>query len=109
MIGQESTYANFSHHAPQFENASLPGILFTYSEVEFILAEAAARPSITVPGTAEEHYIKGGTSSILYWGGTTAEATTYLAQPKMKYAPAIATRRVALQCLRKKLLELKNG
>lgn len=90
VIGQESTYANFSHHAPQFENAALPGILFTYSEVEFILAEAAARPSITVPGTAEDHYNNGVTSSIIYWGGTAEDATAYLEQPKVKYSSAIA-------------------
>ena len=96
VIGEESTYANFSHHAPQFEEAALPGILFTYSEVEFILAEAAARPSINVPGTAEEHYINGVTSSIKYWGGTAAEAATYLAQPKVKYSSAIAASSAAM-------------
>lgn len=95
VIGQESTYANFSHHATQFENAALPGILFTYSEVEFILAEAAAR-TFTVPGTAEEHYINGVTSSIIYWGGTAAEAATYLAQPSVKYTSAIAASSAAM-------------
>lgn len=89
VIGQESTYANFSHHAPQFENASLPGVLFTYTEVEFILAEAAAR-KFTVPGSAKEHYVNGVTSSILYWGGTADDASDYLAQPEVAYTSAIA-------------------
>jgi hypothetical protein len=89
VIGQESTYANFSHFSEKFENATLPGVLFSYSEVEFILAEAAAR-NFTVPGTAPDHYNNGVTASILYWGGTAADATAYLAQPEVAYASAIA-------------------
>jgi len=90
VIGQESTYANFSHFSEQFENASLPGILFSYSEVEFILAELAAK-NFTVPGTAMEHYNNGVAASIVYWGGTPAEVVAYLAQPKVNYLTAIAT------------------
>ena len=89
VIGLESTYANFSHFAEKFEVATLPGILLTYSEVEFILAEAAAR-NFSVPGTAEEHYNNAVRASILYWGGTDAEATAYLAQPEVAYTSALA-------------------
>lgn len=89
-IGVKSSYLTHSHHAKKFEVADLPGILFTYSEVEFILAEAAAR-NFTVPGTAEEHYNNGVTASILYWGGTSADATAYLAQPNVAYTSALAS------------------
>lgn len=59
----------------------------TYSEVEFILAEAAER-GYPVVGTAEEHYNAGVTASILFWGGTEAEAAAYLAQPAVAYTTA---------------------
>jgi hypothetical protein len=88
-IGAESTYSQYSHLAPIFENATLEGILFDYTEVEFILAEAAAR-SFAITGTAESHYNAGITASILYWGGTNADATTYLGLPAVSYNLAIA-------------------
>ena len=37
------------------------------------------------------HYNNAVTASILYWGGTTAEATTYLAQPGVNYTTAPGT------------------
>lgn len=89
VIGQESTYSSFSHLSTQFENASLPGVLLSYSEVEFILAEAAAR-NFTVPGTVEEHYNNGIMASILYWGGSATDADTYMAQLEVSYTTAIA-------------------
>ncbi|MEZ4857078.1 MAG: SusD/RagB family nutrient-binding outer membrane lipoprotein [Gelidibacter sp.] len=88
-IGLASTYAQYSHVSAQIEQATLPGILMDYSEVEFLLAEAAAR-NFTVPGTAKEHYDAGITASILFWGGTAADATTYLATPGVDYATALA-------------------
>lgn len=88
-IGAGSAYANHSHHAKQFQVADLQGTLFTYTEVEFILAEAAAR-NFTVPGTAAQHYNNGVTASIEYWGGSSADAATYLAQPNVAYTTALA-------------------
>ncbi|MEH6406035.1 MAG: SusD/RagB family nutrient-binding outer membrane lipoprotein [Leeuwenhoekiella sp.] len=89
-IGSASSYSANSHVAAQFQAATAPGIIFDYAEVEFLLAEAAAR-SFPVTGSAASHYTAGITESITYWGGSTADATAYLAQPEVAYASALAT------------------
>ncbi|WAC09633.1 SusD/RagB family nutrient-binding outer membrane lipoprotein [Dyadobacter pollutisoli] len=82
-----NTYANFSHVGTKIIEPALEGLLMDYTEVEFYLAEAVERGFIT-SGTAPEHYNAAITASILYWGGTAADATTYLAQPKVAYTTA---------------------
>ena len=83
-----SNYAAFSHFSSQvMMDPTLPAVLIDYAEVEFLLAEAVER-GYTVTGTAEEHYNNGIRASILYWGGTDAEADAYLAQPEVAYATA---------------------
>ena len=76
--GVQSAYAQFSHVHPSITVATFPNTLMDYSEVEFYLAEAAAR-GYGVTGSASEHYEKAITASIVFWGGTPAEATGYLA------------------------------
>ncbi|MFB6455616.1 SusD/RagB family nutrient-binding outer membrane lipoprotein [Chitinophaga sp. Hz27] len=56
---------DYSFPGTQAYSATMPGILMTYSEVEFILAEAAARGYNV--GDAATHYQNGVRSSILYW------------------------------------------
>jgi hypothetical protein len=85
--GFSNTYADFSHPSDKIIATTFEAILMDYAEIEFGLAEAAER-GFTVPGTAAEHYANGVRSSILYWGGTDAEATAYLAQPAVAYATA---------------------
>ncbi|MCF2504354.1 SusD/RagB family nutrient-binding outer membrane lipoprotein [Dyadobacter sp. CY107] len=87
--GMLNTYSAFSHVADKIIEPDLEGLLLDYSEVEFLLAEAIERGFIT--GSAAEHYNKAVTASITYWGGTAAQATAYLAQPKVAYATAAAT------------------
>jgi len=67
--------------------ATFPSDLLDYAETEFLLAEAVER-GFPVTGTAEQHYNNGITASITYWGGTTAQAQTYLAQPTVAYSTA---------------------
>ncbi|NSL89017.1 SusD/RagB family nutrient-binding outer membrane lipoprotein [Chitinophaga sp. Mgbs1] len=57
---------NFSIPGKQIYSATMPGILMTYSEVEFILAEAAAR-GMSVGGDAATHYGNGITASFNFW------------------------------------------
>ncbi|WP_134091482.1 SusD/RagB family nutrient-binding outer membrane lipoprotein [Olivibacter sp. XZL3] len=66
--------------APDFE-----ALLMDYSEVEFILAEAAERWGM---GSAATHYNNAIEASITYWGGTSSQAAAYLAQPSVAYATA---------------------
>jgi hypothetical protein len=90
IYGFSNLYANYSHVPANIIAPTFEALLIDYSEVEFLLAEAVER-GFTVPGTANEHYDAGITASILYWGGTALEATTYLAQPAVAYATATGT------------------
>ncbi|SHK61013.1 SusD/RagB family nutrient-binding outer membrane lipoprotein [Hymenobacter psychrotolerans] len=67
---------------------TLPGVLMSYAQVEFMIAEAVARGYGSFTGSVASHYDAAITASILEWGGTTAEATAYLAQPGVAYATA---------------------
>lgn len=86
QYGFLNTYSSFSHISDKIIDPAFEGLLLDYSEVEFLLAEAVERGFIT--GSAEDHYNKAVTASITYWGGTAAEATAYLAQPKVAYKTA---------------------
>ncbi|MBZ4187556.1 SusD/RagB family nutrient-binding outer membrane lipoprotein [Niabella beijingensis] len=59
-------------YAPDF-----PGILITSSEVQFLLAEAAAR-GMNVGGTAEVFYKAGIKANMDFWKVPEAAATTYI-------------------------------
>lgn len=71
-------------------NPTLEGILLNYIETEFLLAEAAER-GWAVGGGAATHYNNAITESILYWGGSQADADAYLLQPSVAYATAAPT------------------
>ncbi|TWW02002.1 SusD/RagB family nutrient-binding outer membrane lipoprotein [Chitinophaga pinensis] len=89
--GSGADYETTSHISAKVTAADFEALLIDYSEVEFALAEAAARGGLTVTGTAADHYNKGVTASIVYWGGTTEQANTYLAQASVAYATATGT------------------
>lgn len=85
-VGFSNSFAANSTVSEKISQTDFPGVLLDYAEVEFLLAEAAERGFIAEP--AEEHYNAAITASILYWGGTEAEAAAYLAQPGVNYATA---------------------
>ena len=88
--GAGGNYATFSKPANDILAPDFPALLLDYSEIEFFLAEARER-GYNVGGTAQQHYNNAITASILYWGGTNAEATAYLSQPAINYATAAGT------------------
>lgn len=88
--GASSNYATFSKPSTTLTAPDYPALLLSYTEVEFFLAEAVER-GFNVGGTAATHYNNAVTASILYWGGTSAQATAYLAQPSVAYATAPGT------------------
>lgn len=88
-IGTPSAYASHSSMSAQVVEATAYGVIMSYSEVEFLLAEAAER-GYTTGDTALNHYNNGVTASILEWHGTAADAATYLAQPEVDYLLAKA-------------------
>ncbi len=85
--GMTNAYNSYSHVADLIQTPTFEGMIMDYSEVEFLLAEAAA-VGYSVGGTAATHYDDAITASITYWGGTSADATTYLANPAVAYAAA---------------------
>jgi hypothetical protein len=86
IFGSSNSFTNNSQVTKTIQAATWPGNLLDYSEVQFYLAEAAARGFIA--GSAQAYYNEGIKSSILFWGGTDAEVTTYLARPTVDYSSA---------------------
>ena len=87
VYGTNNTYAQKSHIGDVFHEPTLEGLILDYAEVEFMLAEAAAR-GIAVSGTAAEHYENGITASMEYWGVPAGQIQAYLLQPEVNYATA---------------------
>ena len=94
--GESSPFASYTHIADPIQEPTFPGILLTYDEMLFYLAEAKAR-NYDVPETAETYYNKAITASILWWGGTTAEANAYLAKAGVKYTGSDWKKEIATQ------------
>lgn len=84
IYGESNPYSQYSHIADAITAPDFPGILLTYDEIMFYLAEAAAR-GYNVGGTPQQFYDAAVTASIVYWGGTAAEAAAYLATPAVAY------------------------
>ncbi len=83
VYGDLNNYVDVAQPSDLVREPDAPGILLSYTEVEFLLAEAALR-GFNVPGNPEEHYTAAITSSIVNdWGGTQAEASAYLQQPEV--------------------------
>ena len=87
LQGQANAFPACSHVNPVHLTPDRPWIIMDYTEAEFLLAEAVER-GFSVGGTAEEHYNNAVKSSILFWGGTTAEANAYMTQPSVSYPTA---------------------
>lgn len=88
-IGSPSTYSAHSHLSEQVVAATAPGVIMDYAEVQFLLAEAAAR-GYNTGDTPANHHAAGITASIENWGGTADEIATFLARPDVDYATVIA-------------------
>jgi hypothetical protein len=71
------SYNSKMHYNSAISNPDFHGILLTYDEVQFYLAEAAAR-GWNVGSAANVYFNNGVTASIIEWGGTSAEASAFL-------------------------------
>ncbi|WP_337967405.1 SusD/RagB family nutrient-binding outer membrane lipoprotein [uncultured Flavobacterium sp.] len=83
----ETTY---SHVGDVIKKPDAPGVLLEAFEVNFYLAEAAAR-GYSVGGTPESYYKEAITLSCEYWGVSSTDIATYLANPEVAYATAATT------------------
>ena len=83
--GANNAFGEFTHLGTIFHEPAFEGIILDYAEVQFLLAEAAARGLGGVTN-AETHYNEAITASIDYWvTETEADAATYLAQSTVAY------------------------
>lgn len=85
--GDSNSYTPNSQPGDTQEDPTFPGTVMDYTEVLFLLADAAER-GYNVGGTAEDLYHEAIQNSILDWGGSVAEATDYLANPAVAYSTA---------------------
>ncbi len=90
VVGKGNAFPAFSHPSDLVEKADFPYTLITYSEVEFILAEAVER-GFSVTGLSAIHYNNAVSASLNMWGVSSADAATYLAQPSVAYVTASGT------------------
>lgn len=89
-IGNLANYSDFSHVSARVEAAEAPGIILDYAEVEFLLAEAAAR-TFAVGGTAKEHYNAGIKASYEFWDVPSLDADSFISQANVDYDTLIAS------------------
>jgi hypothetical protein len=89
IYGSNNKYANYTQVTKTVQQPTWKGNLLDYTEVQFYLAEAAERGFIS--GSAQAYYDEAVKSSILFWGGTTVEASAYLANPNVNYLTAPGT------------------
>jgi hypothetical protein len=87
VVGKVNTFSDMSKPSAQVSAAAAPVLFLDYVEAEFLRAEAIER-GYTVAGTAATHYNNAIRASIIYWGGSNADADAYLAQPAVAYATA---------------------
>ncbi len=87
IYGSSNNFAAFSHVSSTIADPTFAGTLFDYSEVEFLLAEAAAR-GVAVGGTASNHYNTAIAASMENWGVAPADITAYLAQSNVAFDAA---------------------
>lgn len=90
IVGTKNTQSRYTHASDKIKAPDFSGTLLDYAEVEFLRAEAAGR-SVAVSGTIASHYEAAIRASMEDWGVSTADADTYLLQPKVAYATATGT------------------
>jgi hypothetical protein len=90
------TLSDFSRPAESIREETSPSILMTYSELQFLMAEAAEYG--WVPGSPATYYTAGIRASMEQWGVSATDIAAYLAQPSVTYAGGAAgIRQIAYQ------------
>lgn len=83
--GYSSPHSSYSHVADAIQAPDFKGILMKYAEIQFYLAEAAAR-GFMVPGTSAQYFNEGIRASFTFWGAAGTEA--YLLKPEVAWFTA---------------------
>jgi len=90
IYGSTNTYTDFTHIGDVFYKADLEGDLLDFSEISFLLAEAAER-GYAVAGSAASHYTAAVTANMEYWGIEASEISAYLSRADVDYNSAPGT------------------
>ena len=89
-FASQSGFSTHSHISDEISRPDFPGVLMEATEVNFYLAEAAAR-GFNVGNTAAFYYTAAINASFDFWGVSPADAAIYLARPDVNYATASGT------------------
>lgn len=84
------TYANISGLGDFYLNPELPGVLMSYAQLNFLMAEAANELYISGGIAAAFTYYEEGIKSSFSWNGL--DATAYLAQPNLTFTAQVDAR-----------------
>lgn len=85
--GASNNYNSNTHIGDLMHQQNFRGVLLDYSEVQFLLAEAAAR-GYNTGSTVTTHYNNAITASMQDWGVSSTDITTYLLRTDVAYATA---------------------
>lgn len=94
--GLVSNYNDFTQPGTALEDPTWSHAAIDYVEVEFLMAHAAVA-GWAGAGDAATHYNNAVTASIEEWGGSAADATTYLAQAGVTFDAATAASQIGMQ------------
>lgn len=86
-VGLSNLYSDYSHIGSSLLAPNKPGVLFDASEVNFYLAEAAAR-GYNVGAAAQQYYNNAITASMEQWGVSAADIAIYLSNPAVAFSSA---------------------
>jgi hypothetical protein len=92
--GYQAPYNAYSHIPSKISNPDFTGILLTYSEIRFYLAEAAAR-GFNLPQSAETYYNEAIETSFAFWN--VSGVADYLDKPEVKYNASDWQHQIAIQ------------
>jgi hypothetical protein len=88
--GVPGDITDYSHISDRIQEATFPGMLLTYDEILFYLAEGAAR-GFNVGATPEKLYNDAITASFDLWNVPQESIAAYLAKPEVAYGTAAGT------------------
>lgn len=98
-VENSGNYKGFSGLGAYYLNPTLPGVVLSYAQVEFYLAEAINEGLIAgTTASALAHYNKGIVSNFVFNGLTVKEASTYILKDVVTFTnPADAKVKIAEQ------------
>ncbi|QWX82945.1 SusD/RagB family nutrient-binding outer membrane lipoprotein [Cellulophaga sp. HaHaR_3_176] len=97
LPSDEFGYTNVSDIGAKYLDPTAPGYFVSYTELQFLLAEAAKKGFISGGDAAAEAYYLAGIRSSLAENGVEDSFDTYVAQGSVTYTTTAAIEKIALQ------------